>query len=220
MALNDSHVQLGGHPCPSNFTDSFTNSSASTVIFKLETAYDRFIHRLNFWIQAILVRLGPCLVLTALSALLVKTMRHADARLKSWESGSSLQRLKRQRATNRTTRMLLAVVILFLITEMPQGVVMLLGGLDRQFTAGIYLNLGDLFDILALVNSGINFVLFCTMSRQFLKTFVDVFCRGRHQIVVIRSSGPNGERNQWRHWPIEFYLFYYNVIFIIFRAWV
>jgi len=196
MALNDSHVPLGVLPCFINYTDTFANSSAWSITFKLVTTNDRFIHRLNFWIQAILVRLGSCLVLTALSAILVKTMRHADARLMTLEMGSSLQRLKRQRATNRTTRMLLAVVILFLITEMPQGVVMLLGGLDRQFTAGIYLNLGDLFDILALVNSGINFVLFCTMSRQFLKTFVDVFCRGRHQIVVIRSTGPNGERNQ------------------------
>jgi len=75
-------------------------------------------------------------------------MRLADARLRSLETGSTVQRVKRQRATNRTTRMLLAIVILFLITELPQGVVMILSGVSTQFTAGIYLNLGDLFDML------------------------------------------------------------------------
>ena len=89
-------------------------------------------------------------MLTALSALLVRTMRLADARLKSLESGvgtavtglglrslesgSTVQRVKRQRATNRTTRMLLAIVVLFLITELPQGVVMILSRVSTQFT--------------------------------------------------------------------------------------
>lgn len=31
---------------------------------------------------------------------------------------------------------------------------------------------GDLIDILALINSGINFILYCSMSRQFRKTFI------------------------------------------------
>jgi len=124
---------------------NFTTDAVWQVVFKLDTGTDRFIHSLNFWIQAI-IRLGPCLVLTVLSALLVRTMRLADARLRSLESGSTHQRVRRQRATNRTTRMLLAIVVLFLITELPQGVAMILGSVNRQFTNGIYLHLGDLFD--------------------------------------------------------------------------
>lgn len=34
---------------------------------------------------------------------------------------------------------------------------------------------GDLIDILALINSGINFILYCSMSRQFRKTFIVLF---------------------------------------------
>lgn len=34
---------------------------------------------------------------------------------------------------------------------------------------------GDLIDILALINSGINFILYCSMSRQFRKTFMILF---------------------------------------------
>lgn len=35
--------------------------------------------------------------------------------------------------------------------------------------------IGDLIDILALINSGINFILYCSMSRQFRKTFIALF---------------------------------------------
>lgn len=36
-------------------------------------------------------------------------------------------------------------------------------------------NKGDLIDILALINSGINFILYCSMSLQFRKTFILLF---------------------------------------------
>lgn len=37
------------------------------------------------------------------------------------------------------------------------------------------MNIGDLIDILALINSGINFILYCSMSRQFRQTFIVLF---------------------------------------------
>jgi hypothetical protein len=45
----------------------------------------------------------------------------------------------------------------------------------------VYVNLGDLLDILVLINNGINFILYCSMSKQFRDTFVavlhlDCFC--------------------------------------------
>ena len=81
----------------------------------------------------------------------------------------------RDRKTNRTTRMLLVVVALFLVTEFPQGIINLLSGvLVPQFVEEVYMMLGDVLDILALINNGINFILYCTMSKQFRDTFVDV----------------------------------------------
>jgi hypothetical protein len=38
----------------------------------------------------------------------------------------------------------------------------------------VYVNLGDLLDILVLINNGINFILYCSMSKQFRDTFVSV----------------------------------------------
>ena len=35
---------------------------------------------------------------------------------------------------------------------------------------------GDLMDIIALINNAINFILYCSMSKQFRDTFLGLFC--------------------------------------------
>jgi len=52
---------------------------------------------------------------------------------------------------------------------------LLSGLLPAGFVSQIYMALGDLLDILALINNGINFILYCSMSKQFRDTFVSVF---------------------------------------------
>lgn len=79
--------------------------------------------------------------------------------------------------SDRTTRMLLAILILFLITEMPSGLLALASGiLGEEFFQSVYHPLGNILDILALINSGINFILYCCMSRLFRTTFAKIFC--------------------------------------------
>ncbi|XP_037782094.1 uncharacterized protein LOC119578601 [Penaeus monodon] len=73
--------------------------------------------------------------------------------------------------------MLLVVMLLFLLTEMPQG---LLTGLSLiygpEFFTDCYMQLADPMDLLALINSTINFVLYCAMSVQFRYTFASMYC--------------------------------------------
>uniref|UniRef100_A0A6M2DY16 Putative product n=1 Tax=Xenopsylla cheopis TaxID=163159 RepID=A0A6M2DY16_XENCH len=74
--------------------------------------------------------------------------------------------------------MLLAVLLLFLITEFPQGILGLLSAvLGNTFFTECYLKLGEVMDIFALINSAINFILYCAMSRQFRLTFREAFCK-------------------------------------------
>ncbi|CAL8103244.1 unnamed protein product [Calicophoron daubneyi] len=81
------------------------------------------------------------------------------------------------RNANQTTYMLLAIIILYIITYLPQSAMLLanefLGGCFRDF---VYARLGDLLDFLTLVNNGLNFLLYCSMSRQFRETFLSLFC--------------------------------------------
>ena len=145
------------------------------VAFKLDSPTDRFVYNFNFWIQAILVKLVPCVGLAILSLLLVKTMREAEQRRKNLRSQTAKDDNSRDHKTNRTTRMLLAVVVLFLMTEFPQGILNLLSGILTNFVEEVYGPLGDLVDILALINNGVNFILYCTMSKQFRDTFIEIF---------------------------------------------
>lgn len=80
-------------------------------------------------------------------------------------------------SSERTTRMLIAVLIMFLVCEFPSGILALLSGiLGKVFFNNVYNNFGELMDMLALINSAVNFVLYCLMSQQFRKTFSQLFC--------------------------------------------
>ena len=66
--------------------------------------------------------------------------------------------------------MLLIVIVLFLLTELPQAVLIILSMALEGFFEHVYIPLGDAMDILALVNNAINFVLYCSMSRKFRRS--------------------------------------------------
>lgn len=91
-------------------------------------------------------------------------------------SGSFTRPTGEMCVTTRTTRMLLAVLLLFLITEFPQGILALLSDLmGDKFFKECYYPLSDLMDFVALLNSAINFILYCTMSTRFRDVFYQVF---------------------------------------------
>lgn len=92
---------------------------------------------------------------------------------------NSTKSLRHKHQTDRTTRMLVAVLILFLVTEIPQGIMALLSGvLGNQFFTRCYsTGMGEILDLLALLNSAINFLLYCSMSRQFRRAARSQFRR-------------------------------------------
>merc|ERR1719410_1542852 len=49
------------------------------------------------------------------------------------------------------------------------------GSLGPEFFARCYTPLGEVMDMMTLVNCMINFILYCTMSRQFRTTFRKIF---------------------------------------------
>lgn len=57
---------------------------------------------------------------------------------------------------------------------------------------------GDLMDVLALLNSSINFILYCSMSRQFRQTFVLLFCP-RHLSRCLLSHRHHHRRQHHHH---------------------
>ncbi|KAF8782900.1 Sex peptide receptor like protein [Argiope bruennichi] len=109
--------------------------------------------------------------LTGLSFSLLKVLYEANMRRQRLKVGS-----ENDKCHDRTTKMLLAVLFLFLLTQFPSGMLALLSGaLGNEFFNNVYLNFGETMDILSLINSAVNFIIYCSMSRQFRQTFTFLF---------------------------------------------
>ncbi|KAF8571911.1 hypothetical protein P879_00809 [Paragonimus westermani] len=84
------------------------------------------------------------------------------------------------RQSQRATIMLIVLVISFVLTEAPQGVVnTLVAGKGECFHNTIYVPLGDILDLAVLLNSSVNFILYCTMSQLFRANFVHLMLKLR-----------------------------------------
>nr|ALM88304.1 neuropeptide receptor A8 [Chilo suppressalis] len=148
--------------------------------YHLESDYDGRLYQANFWVHSVLIKLLPCSILTVISVWLIRALYKANQhqkQMRNYNSSSAAENMiKRQnkadKRTDRTTKMLLAVLLLFLLTELPQGILGLMSGLlGWCFFKMCYNRIGEVMDILALLNGSINFILYCSMSRQFRQTF-------------------------------------------------
>ncbi|XP_032575059.1 sex peptide receptor [Drosophila sechellia] len=180
-------------------TTSSAMGERNVTVYKLYHSalalHDRQFRNATFLIYSVLIKLIPCFALTILSVRLIGALLEAKRRRKilachaandmqpivngkvvTPTQPKSCKLLEKEKQTDRTTRMLLAVLLLFLVTEFPQGIMGLLNVLlGDAFFLQCYLKLSDLMDILALINSSINFILYCSMSRQFRSTFALLF---------------------------------------------
>jgi len=148
---------------------------------------------INYWLFGVALKVVPCILLTVLSALLVRAMRLADLRRRRLLSQGRRVESDRAGERNRTTAMLVVVVLCFVSTELPQGVLALLSGFYEHLFYDVYTPLGDVWDILVLINSAVNFVVYCTMNRRFRYTVIDCFGLGAfHKDVGGGVSGFDG----------------------------
>lgn len=171
--------------CIPNYISNYYQTDTKVINGQNVTTYDtmhrkdggfKIVFSLNYWLQAMLVKLIPCLLLTVLTIMLISALRRAHKRHVHLMSHGKNDDVEKHFEHLRTTGMLLAVVILFLITELPQGILTLLMIFYYELASELYNPLGDILDIVALLNNAINFVLYCSMSKQFRDTFVDTFC--------------------------------------------
>lgn len=130
---------------------------------------------INVWLYAMSAKLIPCLLMSIFGSLLIYNI-HVKVRQRRKVlqiSGNNSARLSEH---SRTTKMLVAVIILFIVTELPQGVLIVCSACIENFFDHVYQPLGDVMDIMALVNNSINFVLYCSMSAKFREIFVCLYC--------------------------------------------
>jgi fumarate reductase subunit D len=113
-------------------TNPFSNKSCDVVYTVNMIDPKELLFVVNTYIQAILAKIVPCVLLTVLTFLLIYAMHQAYQKRKLLKSQGKDQDARRHHEHNRTTGMLLAVVILFLLVELPFGILTLCSGTHLQ----------------------------------------------------------------------------------------
>lgn len=151
----------------------------------LAKSHNELLYIINLWLYAVVIKLLPCVILVLISIALIKALHSSTKRREQLQNITSdlnknLKFKKNRRRADRSSHMLIAILFLFLLTEFPQCILGLLSGIfGRCFFKYCYHLFGEIMDILALLNGAINFVLYCTMSKQFRSAFMEL-CRQFH----------------------------------------
>lgn len=156
--------------------DSILN--LSQIIFIPKTKEENcLLVTVAFWITGIGFKVLPCILLALMIGLLVKQLANVRRRhLRLTHRGNMVEK-RRKEPSERTTRMLITLVSVFLATELPQGLAAVASGIfSNHFRIHIYNSIGDLLDLFSLINSTVSFVIYCSMSQQFRDTFRSVIC--------------------------------------------
>lgn len=99
----------------------------------------------------------------------------------------------------RTTAMLIAVAFLFIISEFPQGVMVVISSLDKNIFNNVYIYMADFLDDVVLLNSSANFILYATMSNKFRKTFYSELIRPIKVLTRVGCSRRKNNQQQTVH---------------------
>ncbi|KAK7093269.1 G-protein coupled receptor dmsr-1-like [Littorina saxatilis] len=124
---------------------------------------------ITFLVYPIAGKIIPILLISFFGGLLLRTL---------WETDKRGRRLKGDNTSShnqnrRTTMMLLAIIVMYILSEVPQSVLVILCVAVKDFFRDVYMPLSDIIDVFALINSAINFGMYCTMSRQFRTTLTE-----------------------------------------------
>ncbi|KAL4221404.1 G-protein coupled receptor [Mactra antiquata] len=149
---------------------------------------------------SLLAKLVPCVLIIIYGGMLLRTLNITMRNRRRMSSNGVIAGLHGNHDRSRTTVMLLVVIVLFLLTELPQGILIMCCVFIKDFFENIYIPLGDTMDIIALINNSINFVLYCTMSQEFRRTFINLFCTFSLPKILHRkpyvSTQTNDDRGQ------------------------
>ncbi|GFS15370.1 FMRFamide receptor [Elysia marginata] len=135
-----------------------------------------------FWFRVIFIHFIPCVSLVVMTVLLIYAMRVAQTQRKKLLSQNKDCESRQFRESNRLTLMLVAVVGVFLLVELPLGLIMVLLIIDRTFkkviiSSGMFSNLSLFSNFFILLSYPLNFFIYCGMSKQFRNTFKRIFKR-------------------------------------------
>ncbi|KAK5976483.1 7 transmembrane receptor [Trichostrongylus colubriformis] len=192
--------------CASLYPVNYTEPIYTFTVSKAATANNCRIFKLNIWMIGLVFKVIPCILLMFFSVGLVNKIRQTEKHRRKLTNvslnnlnscDSSVSGRKKSHKSDRTTTMLVVILVVFLITELPQGIISILCAI---FTTDVhkylYFYLGDILDLLSLLNSSVNFVLYCVMSSRYRQTFWLVFLpAGAHSLCITKQTATTSNFN-------------------------
>lgn len=155
ISTNPKTLFMNNTMIPASLLLNYTGPKKNGTVF-LVKPIEKY-QNLSLWVYGVVIKLVPCILLTVLSKQLICTLLETKRRRRELlknsgmpltdSKGQKASKLKRhiekEQQTDRTTRMLLAVLLLFLITEFPQAILGLLSTLiGNEFWYQCYIPLG------------------------------------------------------------------------------
>eukprot|EP00090_Calanus_glacialis_P000049 TRINITY_DN10044_c0_g1_i2.p1 TRINITY_DN10044_c0_g1~~TRINITY_DN10044_c0_g1_i2.p1 ORF type:complete len:166 (+),score=54.03 TRINITY_DN10044_c0_g1_i2:184-681(+) len=135
------------------------------------------------WLYSFFLKLLPCLVLTILTTCLIRALYKVEENSHNLRQGSQLN--IHSKNTDKTTKLLSIILIFFLTAELPQGILGMLSAIfGQQFFLECYNPVGEMMDMMALINSAANYILYCLMSSQFRTTGKKILGIHRKQAIT------------------------------------
>ena len=111
----------------------------------------------------------PCFLLLWFTLALMKRLRENNAK----RALLLRDKCKKLQTYDRTTFTLIVMLGVFLLTELPQGILTILNGLfTNDVHTVFYMNLANLLDLLSLINCYVGFMAYCFLCSKYRQTFV------------------------------------------------
>lgn len=123
------------------------------------------------WLYGVIFKVGPCLAMIILCSLIARNLYNADKRRGNMAAGIDSNENRISSGYSRTTKMLIIIVVIYVVTELPIGAISFVSGLQYSeshfFYFLLYSYVGDLLDTLTVINGSVNLIVYVTMSRQY-----------------------------------------------------
>uniref|UniRef100_A0A8R1DR67 G_PROTEIN_RECEP_F1_2 domain-containing protein n=1 Tax=Caenorhabditis japonica TaxID=281687 RepID=A0A8R1DR67_CAEJA len=137
------------------------------VAYQLAYTQSIWLRNLNFWLFYMVAKVVPSIILCIMTCLIVDQLKKIQI------LSSRFSNVERDKQHQRTTNMILTIMVLFIIVELPQGV---LAVLSTVSSITLIYELGDLTELFTLLTSIIIFTLLCSMNGKIRSAFKELRC--------------------------------------------
>lgn len=132
-----------------------------------------WLQKMAAWIFILVGKVLPCILICVFGGLLVKSLHESKKRTLTLKGAQCASRLKQHK---RTTIMLLAIIVMYIVTQLPSSILVVMCLCDETFMRETYMLFAETLDLMSLINSSANFCMYCAMSRQFRDCLMEMAC--------------------------------------------